>query len=179
MSVAGDTMLGRLVDLLQPAHVIPDNEEEALYVKHLKDIFPDLKRVDSAYPFGNLLSIFQNESDVNIINLETAITTHPTKWPHKAFNYRMHPVNVAILQNARIDYCSLANNHVLDYGIQGLWDTMRSLARAGISYAGILSHIYNALSSQSRKRRWTNKNGSVCPLYSILSRIAHCITLCL
>jgi poly-gamma-glutamate capsule biosynthesis protein CapA/YwtB (metallophosphatase superfamily) len=146
MSVAGDTMLGRLVDLLQPAHVAPDTEEEALYVKRLRDIYPDLKRVDSSYPFGNLLPIFQNESDVNIINLETAITTHATKWPHKAFNYRMHPMNVTILQNAKIDYCSLANNHILDYGVTGLWDTMRSLARAGISYAGMHRRVLSNLS---------------------------------
>ncbi|HEX7744527.1 MAG TPA: CapA family protein, partial [Micromonosporaceae bacterium] len=36
----------------------------------------------------------------------------------------------------RLDVCALANNHVLDFGQEGLADTVTSLARAGIRPAG-------------------------------------------
>ena len=134
LSVAGDVMLGRLVDQVLPAHV-PATDEERYYIKSLKSAIPRLKYADASYPFGNLLPIFQSDTDLSIINLETCITTSDSKWP-KTFNYRMHPKNVQVLSEAKIDYCSLANNHVLDYGVQGLKDTMRSLSGAGISFAG-------------------------------------------
>ena len=36
----------------------------------------------------------------------------------------------------QIDYCSLANNHILDWGYSGLAETMETLARAKMSFSG-------------------------------------------
>ncbi len=57
-------------------------------------------------------------------------------FPSRVFNYRMHPENVRILREANIDYCSLANNHTLDYSLQGLRDTLIALDAARIAHAG-------------------------------------------
>lgn len=138
MSLAGNSMLGRLVDQLQPVHLSID-DESAKYVKYLKESNPVLSRVDETYSFGDLLSEFQN-SDVNILNLETAITTESVRFP-KAFNYRMHPQNIDILKTANISYVSLANNHILDYGKKGMLDTMYYLSKSDIAYAGMLQYM--------------------------------------
>ncbi len=39
------------------------------------------------------------------------------------------------LQAARIDACSFANNHTLDFEARGLSDTQHTLGAAGIRYA--------------------------------------------
>ena len=69
--------------------------------------------------------------DARIVNLETAVTTVGDAWPGKGVHYRMHPENVSCLTGARIDCCTLANNHVVDWGYGGLADTLAALHRAG------------------------------------------------
>ena len=135
-------MLGRLVDQMMPIHVESETEE-AQYVKDLKSACTALRLADQKYPFGNLLPIFQQQSDLNILNLETCITRDGIKWP-KTFNYRMHPENAKILTCARIHYVSLANNHILDYGGRGLSDTIDSLSRERILFAGVGKNAHEA-----------------------------------
>jgi poly-gamma-glutamate capsule biosynthesis protein CapA/YwtB (metallophosphatase superfamily) len=48
----------------------------------------------------------------------------------------MHPRNINCITAARIDCCCLANNHVLDWGYDGLAETLRTLDAAGIAHAG-------------------------------------------
>jgi poly-gamma-glutamate capsule biosynthesis protein CapA/YwtB (metallophosphatase superfamily) len=48
----------------------------------------------------------------------------------------MNPENVPCLTAAGVDVCSLANNHILDWGYKGLEDTLATLERARIRYAG-------------------------------------------
>jgi poly-gamma-glutamate synthesis protein (capsule biosynthesis protein) len=48
----------------------------------------------------------------------------------------MHPTNVGCLTAAKIDGCVLANNHVLDWGHDGLIETLQVLHAAGLKTAG-------------------------------------------
>jgi poly-gamma-glutamate capsule biosynthesis protein CapA/YwtB (metallophosphatase superfamily) len=48
----------------------------------------------------------------------------------------MHPDNVGCLRAARLDICILANNHVLDYGREGLIETLETLRKADIRSVG-------------------------------------------
>jgi poly-gamma-glutamate synthesis protein (capsule biosynthesis protein) len=73
---------------------------------------------------------------VRIVNLETSITTSGDYWPGKEVHYRMNPRNIGSLTAAGIDCCALANNHVLDWGYEGLAETLATLDRAGIKHAG-------------------------------------------
>ena len=73
--------------------------------------------------------------DARIINLETAITVSDRYRP-KGINYRMHPANIGCLTAAGVDCCALANNHVLDWGVAGLEETLATLDVAGIRRAG-------------------------------------------
>src|SRR5918993_2119097 len=54
----------------------------------------------------------------------------------KVFHCRASPAAVEVLKAARVDVCSLANNHTLDFEERGLLDTMEHLKAAGIRHAG-------------------------------------------
>ena len=54
----------------------------------------------------------------------------------KVFHFRADPLAVEVLKAARVNACSLANNHTLDFEEKGLLDTLEHLEAAGIRYAG-------------------------------------------
>jgi poly-gamma-glutamate synthesis protein (capsule biosynthesis protein) len=93
--------------------------------------------VDFAYIWGEALEELQRiGTDVRIINLETSITSSDEPWPDKEVLYRMNPKNLACMTAARIDCCSLANNHILDWGYQGLSETLERLDKVGVFHTG-------------------------------------------
>jgi poly-gamma-glutamate synthesis protein (capsule biosynthesis protein) len=97
-----------------------------------------LKHLPPEYPWGDTLPLFQHV-DVRICNLECALTDWETLWSAypKVFHFRSDAKNVEVLKAAHIDAVSLANNHVLDFEYEGLFDTMNILDTAGIRYAGV------------------------------------------
>ena len=82
--------------------------------------------------------------DVKLINLETSITKSNDYWWGKGINYRMNPKNIPCLTAAKIDCCSLANNHVLDWGSSGLRETIATLKAAQIKTTGAGQDRYSA-----------------------------------
>ncbi|MCH8930675.1 MAG: CapA family protein [Proteobacteria bacterium] len=129
--MCGDVMTGRGID-----QVLPRPSDPRLYESYVKNATeyvalaqtvsgPFPKRVDFSYPWGDALEELERVMpDLRIINLETAITKSDDFWQRKGINYRMHPKNVPCLKAARIDCCSIANNHVLDWGYAGLAETL-------------------------------------------------------
>jgi poly-gamma-glutamate capsule biosynthesis protein CapA/YwtB (metallophosphatase superfamily) len=75
-------------------------------------------------------------ASLNIANLEMSATTHDVKWPDQVFNYRMHPANISASTAAGITYVSLANNHSLDFRVEGLVETLETLSSSDIHFAG-------------------------------------------
>lgn len=112
LALIGDVMLGRGVDAA---------------LKHMQpqemwgDVMPHLL-----------------QADLRIANLECALTRHAQPWTRswKMYHFRADPGAVRFLQAARIDACSLANNHTLDFEARGLRDTLDTLDAAGIRHAG-------------------------------------------
>jgi poly-gamma-glutamate capsule biosynthesis protein CapA/YwtB (metallophosphatase superfamily) len=88
-------------------------------------------------PWGDVLPLLHS-ADLRIINLECAITGHERPWSRtpKVFHFRADPPAVDVLRAARVDACSLANNHTLDFEERGLLDTLAHLEAAGIGCAG-------------------------------------------
>jgi poly-gamma-glutamate synthesis protein (capsule biosynthesis protein) len=90
-----------------------------------------------AYVWGEALEELRRMAPgVRIVNLETAVTASGEHWQGKEVHYRMHPANVPCLGAAGIDCCVLANNHVMDWGVPGLEETLAALRGAGIATAG-------------------------------------------
>ncbi|MFZ5541947.1 MAG: CapA family protein [Pseudomonadota bacterium] len=141
--LAGDVMTGRGIDQVMAEPVKPVLYEP--YVRDAREYVRLAERasgaipapVDEAYPWGDALAEMERLApDLRIVNLETAITSSETPWPGKGIHYRMSPAHVGCLAAAQIDVCSLANNHVLDWGHEGLADTLAMLQAAGIGCAG-------------------------------------------
>jgi poly-gamma-glutamate synthesis protein (capsule biosynthesis protein) len=87
------------------------------------------RAVKFSYVWGAALQeLTPAQPDVRIINLETSITRRGAFVP-KGINYRMSPENAVCLVSADIDCCVLANNHIFDWGLAGLVDTLESLER--------------------------------------------------
>jgi poly-gamma-glutamate capsule biosynthesis protein CapA/YwtB (metallophosphatase superfamily) len=113
LALVGDVMLGRRVD------------------EALGDML-------SEEPWGDALPVL-DAADLRLINLECAITTHDRPWNRtpKTFHFRADPSRaVGVLRAARIDACSVANNHTMDFEERGLLDTLELLEAAGIRHAG-------------------------------------------
>jgi poly-gamma-glutamate capsule biosynthesis protein CapA/YwtB (metallophosphatase superfamily) len=140
--ICGDVMLGRGID-----QILPHPSDPTLYERYGGSAIDYVRLAERAhgpipspvsfdYVWGDALAdLNAAQPDARIINLETSITTSPTP-ERKAIHYKMHPGNAACIKAAAIDCCVLANNHVLDWGVAGLLETMSALERAGIAVAG-------------------------------------------
>src|SRR3990170_5081967 len=118
--MCGDVMTGRGIDqvLPYPSNPVihePFMKNAAGYVELAEAASgPIPKPVDFSYIWGDALNELERMApDLRIINLETAITKSDDYWD-KGINYRMHPENIPCITVAKIDFCSLANNHILD-----------------------------------------------------------------
>lgn len=141
--LCGDVMLGRGIDQILPNSVNPKLYES--YVKDARDYVrlaeikngPIPQPVSFSYIWGDAMEIWKKMApSAKIINLETSVTTLNKPWAGKGINYRMHPKNVKVLRAANINFCSLANNHSLDWERAGLLETMNTLKKSGILFAG-------------------------------------------
>jgi poly-gamma-glutamate synthesis protein (capsule biosynthesis protein) len=74
-------------------------------------------------------------TDLNIVNLETTFTLSNRK-VYKEFAFKSAPDNVKSLISASISVASLANNHILDFANEGLFETINTLDQAGIKHVG-------------------------------------------
>lgn len=117
IGLAGDVMLGRLVNLRIP-------------------------ETNYAYPWGDMLNIMK-KADLNIVNLETTLTNSEEKVV-KIFTFKATPDKVESLKQGNIKVVNIANNHILDYSIEGLEETIETLEKAGIRHCGAGSDIWEA-----------------------------------
>jgi poly-gamma-glutamate capsule biosynthesis protein CapA/YwtB (metallophosphatase superfamily) len=74
-------------------------------------------------------------ADLYVANLECPFTSRGEKLP-KNFNFRADPKLVAALLAGGVDVVSLANNHMMDWGEEGLYDTLSTLDAAKIVHFG-------------------------------------------
>jgi poly-gamma-glutamate capsule biosynthesis protein CapA/YwtB (metallophosphatase superfamily) len=86
------------------------------------------------FPYREVKGYLQ-QPDLTIGNLETPVTTRGTILK-KEYNYRSSPLALPALAAAGFDVVNLANNHVMDYGTEGLLDTIDYLNKAGIQHVG-------------------------------------------
>ncbi len=84
--------------------------------------------------FSDVCEILES-TDLGIANLENPLTVLAQKVPGKC-TLRGNPGWAAVMKEAGINMVSLANNHMMDYGPEGLFDTMQCLDSAGIGHVG-------------------------------------------
>lgn len=122
MNFVGDIMLARRYE--QPGGVIDTLGVEAIF--------------DPTLPY------LGNAADITVANLECPLTSIGTPHPTKPIIFRGKPENVAGLVHAGIDVVSLANNHIIDYGLMGMRATQSVLKTNNIHYSGAGANSYEA-----------------------------------
>jgi poly-gamma-glutamate capsule biosynthesis protein CapA/YwtB (metallophosphatase superfamily) len=95
-----------------------------------------------AYAPWALLEPLLSEVDLLALNLECSVTANTERWPHKDFNFRLDPAHAQRalgalpLPSGAARFASLANNHTLDFGAEGLAETMQQLDALSWLHAG-------------------------------------------
>ncbi len=85
-----------------------------------------------AYPFQHFRDFFGSD-DCTVVNLEGVLTdSRAEENTQKVYRFRGPSSFVQVLTEASVEAVSLANNHVADYGAQGLRRTQETLDGAGI-----------------------------------------------
>lgn len=94
--------------------------------------------------FEPTLPYLGDAADITVANLENPLTDTGTPHPTKPILIRGRPANVAGLAYAGIDVVSLANNHIIDYGLEGMRQTQDSLTANNIFFSGAGANSYEA-----------------------------------
>ena len=98
------------------------------------DVLLDLTEPEGVDPFTKVEPSLSS-ADVAIVNLEMAITERGEPYD-KEFVFRAPGSAALTLAGAGVDVVSLANNHILDFGSEGLEDTISVLDEVGILRPG-------------------------------------------
>ena len=123
ISVAGDFTLG--------------TDTKFAYDSSLPAAFINSGR-NYSYFMQNVSSIFSKD-DYTLVNLETTFTDSEAKAPKDGdifYNFKGPKEYVNILTKASIDGVTIANNHIYDYGKQGMQDTVNILKEKNIDICG-------------------------------------------
>lgn len=125
-----------------PARKAPAAPAAELRIAAVGDIMlggtaaPEMQKFGYDYPFELTKDILR-QAQIVFGNLEGPLTDAGTAEAAKQYVFRSPPDMVApALARAGFNVVSLANNHTLDYGPEGLEDTLAALKKAGIRHAG-------------------------------------------
>nr|BEK69311.1 hypothetical protein KPHV_65380 [Kitasatospora purpeofusca] len=75
-------------------------------------------------------------ADLSVLNLETAITDRGAP-EAKTYTFRTSPKALTALKDSGVDVVSLANNHAVDFGADGLADTLAAKASSPLPIVGL------------------------------------------
>jgi poly-gamma-glutamate capsule biosynthesis protein CapA/YwtB (metallophosphatase superfamily) len=121
-------------------------------------------------PYHQQLLRIMQEADIAYGNLEFSLNAHP-ELQRPFYNFRAAPEFVWEVAAIGINLVSMANNHALDFGPEGLRDCLKALDHAQITHAGAgltlaEAHEPGTMRVQSQKtefallsymRYWTSK----------------------
>ncbi|MGN0007561.1 MAG: CapA family protein [Alistipes sp.] len=133
----------RCTNRIEPVAAQPDSVQ----CRHAKVVFigdvmahlPQVARAHtgSGYDFAptfRYVAQMLGDADLAVANLETTLSDTP---PYTGYPQFRAPAEIAdALKGAGIDVAVLANNHVLDYGAEGVRRTIGILDRQGIAHTG-------------------------------------------
>jgi len=93
-----------------------------------------IQREGADYPFDSTRHVLSS-ADLTIANLEAPFTSGGTPFD-KTYTFRVPPPFASSLPSAGFDVLTLANNHILDFGPEGLYSTLNTLDSLGIATCG-------------------------------------------
>lgn len=102
-----------------------------------RDVDARLAEAGAGTGLGALLPLLRGK-DAFLVNLECAVAGPGPRYagPRKRFLFRARPATLQALTHVGVDLVSLANNHAMDAGPEGLLETLGHLRDAGIAAVG-------------------------------------------
>jgi poly-gamma-glutamate capsule biosynthesis protein CapA/YwtB (metallophosphatase superfamily) len=92
--------------------------------------------LDRPAPLVSALRPVLSGADLSMLNLETAITTRGTPEP-KTYHFRAPAGALDVVASTGVDVVTMANNHAVDYGLEGFSDTLAASQHSPIPVVGI------------------------------------------
>lgn len=114
---------------------------------------PLFEKGDIETLFNDTLSIFKG-NDINMVNLECALTESEHKIKKFGPNLSASPNTANVLKEIGVNYVGLSNNHFFDFGIEGAMDSIKHLNAVGIEHTGFGENY-----EDSRKNLVIEKDG--------------------
>lgn len=105
------------------------------------------------YLFTDVLPMMKSADRV-VLNLECALTVSENRIKKCGPHLKGHPDCAKAMKDAGVTDLALSNNHVFDFGIEGLEETVKALDKYGINYMGIGEN-----DTDSRKQYYVEKDG--------------------
>jgi len=102
-----------------------------------------IKKGESDSLFGDFLP-YATAADLAITNIECPLTDYSKKIKKTGPNHKVPPIAITPIRNAGFKLVTLANNHIMDYGSEGLLETMKICKQEGIDYVGVGKNLEEA-----------------------------------
>ena len=121
----------------------PIESREDFFLLAVGDVAP-LYPMDAISPGSGEIWDYLRSADLATANLELPLTTGGAS-VDKAITLRADPEVAPSLRETGIGLVTLANNHALDYGVEGLYDTLSALRDAGVFAVGCGQDLEEAM----------------------------------
>ncbi|MHC1697138.1 MAG: CapA family protein [Geobacteraceae bacterium] len=112
-----------------------------------------LSREGYEYPFAATASLLRG-SDIALGNLETPIARKGLEFTEKKYRFKANPKAAAAIRRAGFTVLTLANNHIMDFGAQGLNETLQYLKKEQLLSTGAGRNL-----AEARLPALVEKNG--------------------
>jgi len=96
--------------------------------------------------FGGAILDYLGSADFRIFNLEVPLCEGKGRKPIPKTGPSLiaSPDSTVAMKKIGIDLLTLANNHIKDYGFDGVLDTVKALKKCGLSHVGVGSNVKEA-----------------------------------
>ncbi|MFO7888760.1 MAG: CapA family protein [bacterium] len=122
----------RAVKILVAGDFCPEFRPQELQIQNLPELV-----------FNNFLEELK-DNDLNVIDLECPLMESGKPIRKSGPNIFALPINIELLKFGRIGLVAMANNHIGDYGAEGIIDTMNLCHKNGIATVGVGRNISEA-----------------------------------
>ena len=105
-------------------------------------IFADPAHITPDLFSKEIINTFKN-NDYNVLNIEGPLTEKPFL-PKKGISLKSMPGHIQTLKEINCNIFNLANNHIMDCGVEGLCDTIELAQKNNIQYFGAGKQLHEA-----------------------------------
>jgi len=125
-------------------------KKETITLTGVGDVIIDREQPETIFKY--VADVFRS-ADISYANMEQVLSDtgvpHPTQTVHKSAKA------VEAYTKNKIDVVSLATNHALDWGVEGLLGTLDTLEKSGVAYCGAGKNITEARKPVILERKGT------------------------